>query len=222
MRLIEYLISRVDDFGNFLIGEGDEKVYDSSSPNKNIISEARLARLVSKIDKEWAIITAYRYKDRQGNLLSKKDKIERNRRLRTKLNQRKMGVYQLVGHWQECQEPDTEYKDCPKNKLVDVIERSYMVPKPDIMDSNDFLNFLTALSREFEQDGFVYNDGKVIWIVEDHNNKFKIGTGISLNKIAQAYSQHVRKLNVPFVFEGVEIPGSISGRYVMRHHGLLW
>jgi hypothetical protein len=59
--------------------------------NNCIISEDSLSRTLSAIkDKEFAILTAYR-----GNF-TKKENILRNRILRSELNNRKMGVHQLV------------------------------------------------------------------------------------------------------------------------------
>lgn len=54
----------------------------------------------------------------------------------------------------------------------------------------------------------------------DGGRKFfkKIGTKLSIGKIGQAYSAHVKKLNVPFKFEGKEIPSSISGRMVFKEN----
>lgn len=54
----------------------------------------------------------------------------------------------------------------------------------------------------------------------DGGGKFfkKIGTKLSLGKIGQAYSVHVKKLNVLFKFEGKEIPSSISGRMVFKEN----
>lgn len=54
----------------------------------------------------------------------------------------------------------------------------------------------------------------------DSSGKFfkKIGTKLSLGKIGQAYSVHMKKLNVQFKFEGKEISSSISGRMVFKEN----
>jgi len=57
-------------------------------------------------------------------------------------------------------------------------------------------------------------------ILQNNGEIFKIGEGASLGKIGQAYSQHVRKMNVPFVFEGVEVPGSNMGSLIFQRAGL--
>ena len=48
-----------------------------------------------------AIITAYKDTDVEGNILSKEHNIQRNRDLRIHFKENKIGVYSLVGHWQE-------------------------------------------------------------------------------------------------------------------------
>ena len=64
---------------------------------------------------DFAIITAYRKKKPNGIEYTKKEKIQLNRELRYELNKRKLGVYQLVGHWQECTDPSIDdWRKCPK------------------------------------------------------------------------------------------------------------
>lgn len=50
----------------------------------------------------------------------------------------------------------------------------------------------------------------------------KIGDTITSNKIAQAYSQYVKKMNDPFVFEGVESPSSIGGYRMFSKNNILY
>ena len=126
--------------------------YDIMQENDSwMISEAGLSRVLSRVDKaeDLVIITAYR------SNMSKKENINRNRALRGELNKRKMGAYQLVGHWRECQNPKIEYSDCPKDQLVDAVERSFLVIKPDDMTSKDFLGFLVRMAKKYDQDGIV-------------------------------------------------------------------
>ncbi|MBD3407236.1 MAG: hypothetical protein GF411_14040 [Candidatus Lokiarchaeota archaeon] len=182
----------------------------------NLISEAGLSRLLRKFnsDVEFAIITAHRHK------YGKKENIKRNRDLRSELNARHMGVYQLVGHWRECQDENIEYKDCPPDKLKDTVERSYMVVKPETMTSNEFEQLILDLVNKYEQDGAVIRQNNKIEIIEKSGDRFAIGERMSLGKIAQAYSQHVKKLNVPFTFEGVEIPSTNTGARIFQEYGV--
>lgn len=185
------------------------------SENVNLISEAGLSRLIRKFEEgeDFAILTAYRGE------YNKKKNIQRNRKLRGELNKRKMGVYQLVGHWQECSLSDVPYEKCPKNELKDVIERSYMVVKPKEWNRENFESLIVSLVKKFDQDGAVIKQDKYK-VIEKSGNKFDIGSKLSLGKIAQGYSQHVKKLNVPFTFEGVEVPATNIGRRLMAKYGL--
>jgi hypothetical protein len=190
--------------------------WGKDSANNNLISEAGLSRVLSKIhsDDDFAILTAYRA------IYSKNQNISRNRNLRSELDRMRMGPYQLVGHWRECQDPAYTYDNCPRNLLQDVIERSYLVVKPTEMRGDEFKNFIITMLQKFEQDGAVYRVGNDINILEKNGNINKIGSGLSIGKIAQGYSQHVKKINVPFTFEGVEIPSTNIGRKLFQEAGL--
>lgn len=209
--------SHMDDFGDSLLPIGDGLYRYADGDNVNIISEASLTRLLQHYeDGSFAIITAYRAD------MSKEEKIKKNRELRGILNSLKMGVHQLVGHWQECQLTNVEYKDCPKNKLKDVVERSYFVPKRNDMSDKEFEKIIHGLVKKFNQDAAVlYVDGTAYALTRS-GSKDKIGTKLTLNKIAQGYSQYVKKMKIPFTFEGVEQPGSNSGMMIMNACGIKW
>ena len=207
----------MDDFGDSI--ENNRYV---NSENLNIISEAGLSRLLSKYNNSkgtFAIITAYRNEE-NGKRLTKNDKIALNRKLRSELNSLKMGVYQLVGHWRECSDPDIDYNECPKNMLVDVIERSYFVPKSASLTDDEFELIILKLTKKYNQDAsLLYRDG-VSYLLYKTGKKEPKGSDLSLNKLSQAYSQYVKKMNVPFVFEGIEQPSSISGARVMKNENI--
>ena len=59
-------------------------------------------------------------------------------------------------------------------------------------------------------------------IIEKNGNSFSVGTSTTLGKIAQAYSQHVKKLQVPFVFEGVEIPATNIGKQIAAKKNFIY
>lgn len=205
----------MDDFGDSIKEYHKGMFKYVGGENNNLISEASLTRLLKHYrDGSFAIITAYR------SDMTKKEKINQNRKLRGKLNSMKMGPHQLVGHWRECSLEDVPYKDCPKDKLKDVIERSYFVPKRDEITNKEFEKMILSLVKEFNQDGAVLSLDGTIYIIYKTGDKEKIGTKVSLNKIAQGYSQHVKKLNVPFTFEGIEQPASISGYRAMKYYGI--
>jgi len=131
-----------------------------------------------------------------------------------------MGVHQLVGHWRECQDSDISYDQCPPDKLVDTIERSYFVVRPEAVDEQEFIDLLIKLMTidGETQDAIVYHSSKndEIKILGADKEVYDNYRHITLGKLSQAYSQHIKKMNVPFIFEGVEIPGSNSGRSVMK------
>ena len=194
--------------------------YDIMQENDSwMISEAGLSRVLSRVDKaeDLVIITAYR------SNLSKKENINRTRALRGELNKRKMGAYQLVGHWRECQNPKIEYSDCPKDQLVDAVERSFLVIKPDDMTSKDFLGFLVRMAKKYDQDGIVDKHDNEYTIVNKRGaTEFKIGTNVGVCKLGQAYSQYVKKLDVPFIFEGIDVPVTNTGKAIFKSNGILW
>lgn len=218
MKLNEWLKDcHMDDFGESIV---DNKYVNSD--NINIISEAGLSRLLSKYDNgkgTFTIISAYRYEE-EGKVLTKRDKIILNRKLRADLNSMKMGVYQLVGHWRECSDPDIEYDECPKNMLIDVIERSYFVPKNKSLTDDEFESIILKLTKKYKQDAsLLYRDG-ISYLLYRNGRKEPKGSNLSLGKISQAYSQYVGKMNTPFVFEGIEQPSSISGARVMKNENI--
>ena len=185
-------------------------------PNNNMLTEAGLSRVIQKISQEkndFAIITAYR------DQYSKKQNIQRNRELRSQFNKRRMGVYQLVGHWRECSLEDVDYEDCPADKLVDVVERSYLVTRPGTMTVEEFKSLIQRLTGDFDQDASLVSIDGTIYILESTGKMTKIGSQVSLNKINQAYSQHVKKMNVPFVFEA-EVPTTNGGRQLFKVNGI--
>ena len=178
--------------------------------NNCVILEGTFNKLLTKMeDNDFAIISAYR------NKFSKKENIKRNRKLRTILNKKKMGVYQLVGHWLEA--PDgKEYDKVDKNELTDTVERSYFITRPDEMSYTDFEKLIVELLTidDATQDcGLIHKKGSEYFLLYPDGRTEKIGDKLSINKIAQAYSEYIinKKTRATFVFEGIETPDSISG-----------
>ena len=50
---------------------------------------------------------------------------------------------------------NVEYADCPPDKLVDVVERSYLAIRPDNMSAQDFFGKAKYLTSIWNQDGSV-------------------------------------------------------------------
>ena len=200
--------------------------YGIDSGNVNLITEAGLARLLQRVNAEkndFVMITAYRAE------YSKAENIKRNRNMRSEWNKIKLGPYQLVGHWRECSIEGTSYDACPDDKLIDAIERSYLVVRTDEVSSKDFWELANKLGKEHKQDAIVVRieeyTGDETWVIGGIYNPdspviFERYKKVSLGQIAQGWSQHVKKMEVPFTFEGVEIPGSNSGRMIFSRIGL--
>ena len=194
------------------------RLVEHLNKERTLLTEAGLSRIVQKVkqeNKDFAVITAYRYE------FDKQENIKRNRQLRQEFNSRKMGVYQLVGHWQECQLPGVDYSNCPKDQLIDVVERSYLVVRPDEMGYNEFTDLILTLVKRFDQDGALLAKDGDIFLIEKGGKITRKGAEMTVAKMAQAYSQHVKKMNVPFVFEAV-VPGTNFGRQLFKDKGLLY
>jgi len=194
----------------------------------DVISEGSLSRLWQKAqDTDFCIITAYRRKDRDGKDRTKEDNVLANRELRAALNSKKLGGYPLVGHWQECELPDTPYDKCPIDKKKDTIERSYFVPRFKDFDPKLFVDLCFDLAKKYDQDAIVMKvDDFNLFGVYDSKTKdelVKFSKNIQFGKVQQAYSQYVKKMNVNFVFEGMEIPTCLNfGKLAFRNNGFLW
>jgi hypothetical protein len=172
--------------------------------NTILVCEASLNRMLTHANQPFGIVTAYRKHNMDGSLRTKEQNIAANRDLRAVLNSHNMGVHQLIGHWQECKDESIPYLQCPPEMKVDVIERSYFVPKPESMPLDEFENILIELGEENHQDGIMLNDGEITRLAFVGGKDIPLGKNITLNKIAQGYSRHILKQNVPFVFEGFQ------------------
>ena len=90
------------------------------------LDEASLARayqhVVEKKVPSWGMLTAYRYAN------TKKQNIQANKMLEKDLRSKGYGFFKVEGHWQECQDSNLNYIDCPEGKLQDSIEVSLFVP----------------------------------------------------------------------------------------------
>jgi hypothetical protein len=92
------------------------------------------------------------------------------------------GFFKVEGHWQECQDANMNYVDCPKDKLRDSTEESLFIPgitKDQIAD----------LCKRYEQDSVIYGDKD-----SDAHLIFKNGGSENIGKfqpakVAQAYSK---------------------------------
>lgn len=192
--------------------------------NLKRVKDSSFGRLMDILSNQtFAIITAYRHTDADGNVLTKKQNIQRNRDLLGKLNAEKMGGYSLVGHWQEAPEGLSYEQAKSQHKLIDVTERSYVVPKRKDLSDDDFIKFITeCLTVDgLTQDACIVHTDKYYLLTPD-GSLTEIGTKVELGKLGQAYSQSVLALDVPFVFDSIEHPQSVAGYMYFDRAGLLY
>jgi hypothetical protein len=146
------------------------------------LDEASLTRayqhVVEKKVPSWGMLTAYRYAN------TKKENIKANKALEADLRSKGYGFFKVEGHWQECQDANLNYVECPENKLQDSIEVSLFVPGMKKEDAK-------SLCKKYEQDAVIYGgvdtkgDAHLIFKngTEDNIGKFQPG------KVEQAYSK---------------------------------
>ncbi|CAB4143737.1 Protein of unknown function DUF3293 [uncultured Caudovirales phage] len=144
------------------------------------IDESSLSRayqhVVEKKSPSWGMITAYRYAN------SKKENQAVQKQLEQDIRKMGYGFFKVEGHWQECQDPNINYTDCPKDKLRDSTEESLFVP-------NIKKEEMEKLCKKYEQDAVIYgdkdNDAHLIYKNGKTENIGKFQPG----KISQAYSK---------------------------------
>lgn len=118
--------------------------------------------------------------------------------LKAVLRHRNLGGIVLLGHWQECQDPNLPYDDCPAELKKDIAEPSLFVPNIDLAT-------IQMLGREYDQDAIVYcgpeTQNQVVLVFKDGSQQ-PIGR-FHPNRIAQAYSELYGRKGRTFVFEWV-------------------
>jgi len=211
-------IYQYEDFSDSLVYKDGKAVAWKDCSNHAIISESSLSRTLEIIrTSSFAILTAYRNTDKNGVKFTKKQNILRNRKLRVILNNMFMRVHQLVGHYKEISHIT--------HKPVDVVERSYLVKKKNGMTDKQFAELIQkCLTIDGEtQDGALMSlksKDNCFYFMTSAMKFKKVGDKVSLGKLGEIYSQHVRKLNVPFVFEGEECPnGGMAGAMLYKSLG---
>jgi hypothetical protein len=146
------------------------------------LDEASLARayqhVVEKKVPSWGMLTAYRYAN------TKKENIAANKKLEADLRSKGYGFFKVEGHWQECQDANLNYVECPKDKLQDSIEVSLFVPHMKKEDAK-------SLCKKYEQDAVIYGGADTkgdAHLIFKNGTEDNIGT-FQPGKVAQAYSK---------------------------------
>ncbi len=173
----------------------DNMVDALKSGDRTTINEASLGRIYQHMTSggsdSFAILTAFR------SGFSKKENLARNKALQSDVRNLGLGFFKVRGYWLECQDSSIDYKDCPDNQKVPVVEVSLFIPSISFQDA-------VRLAKDNKQDGFIYQG------IQTKNNVCLIGKSgkvlsklgkFSPNKIAQAYTQVKGR---SFVFEGFE------------------
>jgi hypothetical protein len=146
--------------------------------------------------KNWGVVTASR-----GELTSAENK-QRNKELENDIRKLGYGFIHIDGMWQECRQPNTEYKDCPEDMKVPTQEKSYFIP-------NIPKDVIVNLGKKYQQDSVLFADeetkakGEATFIDSKSGESFNIGK-FSPGKIAQGYSK--LKGNKVFTFEPKDEP----------------
>lgn len=184
--------------------------------SEGILSESGLSRILTHINKPFAIITAFR-----ANYTLDQNR-KRNRELEKRFKEIGAGGLKIIGHWREAPEGiwfGHNFNDIDQNQLIDTTEEAYFVPKPNNIDVATFREWVLKIITEFQQDAAVYSSGNAIFLIDKANTLTNIGTGISVGKIAQAYST-IKKKN--FVFEGTMSPSNIYHKMLLKERGVFW
>jgi hypothetical protein len=146
------------------------------------LDEASLARayqhVVEKKVPSWGMLTAYRYAN------TKKENQAANKQLESDLRSKGYGFFKVEGHWQECQDANLNYVECPQDKLQDSIEVSLFVPQ---LKHDDAKN----LCKKYEQDAVVYGGPETkgnAHLIFKNGSEDNIGV-FQPGKVSQAYSK---------------------------------
>lgn len=172
--------------------------------DRSDVNEASLGRVYQHIQKDasesFAILTAFR-----GGL-PKRENIKRNKQLQSDVRSLGYGFFKVKGYWQECEDSELEYEDCPEDLKVPVVEDSLFVPNISRKEA-------VRLAKKYEQDAIVYQgeetNDKVEIISKEGKTVDKLGK-FNPNKIAQGYTK-IKGKN--FTFEGFQYKptGQLSG-----------
>lgn len=202
------------------------------SINEGILFEGGLSRVLAHVQSTpFTVITAFR------SDYSLADNRHRNRVLENRFREIGAGGIKLVGHWLEAPEGMWFGKDLSEinpKQLINVVEESYLVPMPSGMSVQVFKNWVVSVLAEFSQDAAVFSDERGVALIDRSGDLTSIGSGITVDKITQAYStmastisaaNHDSTVSSPrinFVFEGSIRPSGIAHRMLMKKRNVFW
>ncbi len=180
------------------------------------LNEASLGRIYQHVVsnpkmKNWGVVTASR-----GELTPAENK-QRNKELENDLRKLGYGFVHVDGMWQECRQPNTEYKDCPDDMKVPTEEKSLFIP-------NISKEHIQSLGKKYQQDSVLFADeeakskGEATFIDSKSGESFNIGK-FAPGKVAQGYSK--MKGGKVFTFEPEAEPKSEPKKDDMKLKSLL-
>jgi len=159
-----------------------------------ILTEASLGRVMQHIQgkksvKSWGVVTSYRWDN------TPTQNREANKELGKKIREMGLGFFELEGHWQECQDKNVNYFDCPKSQLVDSTEISLFVP-------NIRIKQIHKLGNDYTQDSVLYGgeDTKGNAVLVYKNGRVENVGQFHPDTMQQAYSK-MRNTGKVFAFQ---------------------
>lgn len=202
-----------------------EPRHEPADPSKPADPKANPNQIKVGATRPFAILTAWR------DIYDVQKNRKLNAGLLAKLNAEKMGPYKLVGYFQNPPEGMTYDEARESGKLGEAAkEDSFLVPMPNTMSFEEFDEKIANLAfSHYGQWAYIIGDGEAVYEVVSgrvaKSGRFKrrkIGTGITMPLIQQAYSLMRGHEDKPFVFAGVVTPTDMG---MMRHFkfiGLSW
>lgn len=130
-----------------------ERIFEIERGNVEtfMLNESKLSRIWQHVeqnkDRQWAIISP----ERKGNTPNENKK--NHEKIKKVLRTSGHGYVEMEGYWQECQDSDIPYEECPEDKLVPTVEKSYFIPNMPKKVAEKIGNY-------FEQDAVLYGGPK--------------------------------------------------------------
>jgi len=183
-----------------------------------VVFEAGLSRLDETINtKQFIIATAWR------SSKSLKENIRGNQKIIHFCNAHKLGVYRLIGHWDESPDGMSYEEAKDKHLLTAVTEDSLLIPKSDDISADDFKQFAIDLCKLCSQDSVVYKDEDGMFkYLNSAGGETNIGRKFTWHDVGDAYSTLRGYPDHPFKFEGSLQPGSVMDRMSFKQSGIKW
>lgn len=123
--------------------DGVERPKVMFPPNDGVTFDARLAES-GFLQRNCAILTAYRAKNQDGSIRSDKDNKKNNAKLKAELTENGMGIIPVDGCFREAHEKEASH------------ESSFFVYDDGKHNAREFFTKLYQLSEKYEQDCFLY------------------------------------------------------------------